>query len=94
VITSKKLQIYRRHGGDPHFSRESSIEDEDWRKIDQLLFELWNLKAGQSSADFAEQTRERLGQEAADADAALELWLMAAPGNTASRAHRPWWKFW
>lgn len=77
MITCEQLQIYRRYGGDPHFAREPGMRDEDWRTIDRLLFELWNLKARQSSPEFAQQARESLGLEAADADAALELWQMA-----------------
>lgn len=89
MITTSKLKTYRAYKGDPTFARDSAMSDGDWRTIDTLLFGLWNVKAGQLSPEFAAETRLRLGEEAADADAALELWQMAQPAGKAGW-EQPW----
>ncbi len=81
MITRAKLDIYRRHLADPeHRSvsrQEMEIMGEDWEQIDYLRLTLSHVKAGLAAPAYARNAWNLLGELAADADVARELWESA-----------------
>ncbi len=72
-ITMEKLRIYEKFNGDiDGFSRSAkpsereSIQDGDWRLIDELLQSLTIVRSGSGNAEFEARVRERVINAAQD----------------------------
>jgi hypothetical protein len=66
MITREKLRIYEKYDGDidawaraSTLRDKSSITDQDWHSIDQILQSLLIVQSGLASADFESQVRAR-----------------------------------
>jgi|GEM_PF-2823156 len=79
MITRAKLDIYRRHLADPELRgvsrQEAEIMGEDWERIDYLRLTLSHVKDGLATPAYARSAWDLLGELAAGADVARELWV-------------------
>lgn len=86
MITRDKLRIYEKFGGDiDGFARGSktkereSIEDQDWRIIDEILQSLVIVQSGLASADFEARARASLIDATEDEQVCERLFQLSKP---------------
>ena len=86
MISGEKLRIYDKFNGDVDgFSRggsqieKSSISDQDWRLIDELIQSLTMVKQGLVSRDFEARVRERLSEVVQDEHTREYLYRLSKP---------------
>jgi hypothetical protein len=79
MITSEKLAIYKKFGGDEDgWSRAGSpgvdvVSFDDWLSIRNLLQELTMLKQNLASKQYADEINKRLAETVADPEALKAL---------------------
>lgn len=86
MISDEKLRIYDKFNGDiDGFSRggspreKSTITDEDWYLIDELIQSLTMVRGGLASGDFEGRVRERLSEVVQDEHTREYLYRLSKP---------------
>jgi len=86
MITRDQLRVYEEfHGDIDRFQRGStisereSIEDQEWRLIDEILHSLFIVQSGLGSADFEAKVRARAIDAAADDQVYERLFQLSKP---------------
>jgi hypothetical protein len=84
MITEEMLDVYAKFNGDiDGFSRAGTahercvINDEQWSELSAFLQELFLVKTGSASAEYAEKLNERLTQLSASSKVKERLWKLA-----------------